>query len=205
MTQPCFSATTILALAIVAAAQQSGKPTWNDWNAWNQFPEGAWVTVERDFRGEFKSTYTDTLTKKTVDRLTLKMTNPVKKDDKGADEVPAVIIEGIPPNQGDETQIEKSPKPFSCPTCKGQHKPSIVTEQKKEKLKVAGREVLCHVLDIVPFDCKGGRTGSSRWWLSKEVPGGLVRREWTAVERPGKVVDTVLDFGKQKKVESEGK
>ena len=42
------------------------------------------------------------------------------------------------------------------------------------------------------FHCKGGRAGNSRWWLSKEVPGGLVKREWTAVDRPGKVVDTVL-------------
>lgn len=205
MTQPCISAAAILALAMVAAAPQSGKPTWNYWNAWNHFPEGAWVTVERDFRGEFKSTYTNTLTKKTVDRLTLKMTTHVKKDDKGADEAPDVIIEGLPLNQGDEIQIEKTPKPFSCPTCKAQHKPSIVTEQKKERLKVAGREVLCHVMDVVPFDCKGGRTGTSRWWLSKEVPGGLVRREWTAADKPGTVIDTVLDFGKQKQVESEEK
>lgn len=205
MTQPCFSTAAILALAMVAAAPQSGKPTWNDWNAWNHFSEGAWVTVEREFRAEFKSTYTDSLTKKTADRLTIKTTTPAKKDNQGADEAPAVVIEGVPLGQGDEIEIEKNAKPVPCPTCKGQHKPSIVTEQKKEKLKVGGREVLCYVMDVIPFDCKGGRTGSSRWWLSKEVPGGLVRREWTAADRPGKVIDTVLDFGKQKNVESEDK
>ena len=205
MTQPCYSAAAIFTLAMVAASPQSGKPSWNDWNAWNHFSEGAWITVERDFRGESKSTSTDTLTKKTADRLTIKTTVPVKKDDNGADEAPAVIIEGLPLNQGDETHIEKAPKPSPCPTCRAEHKPSIVTEQKKEKLKVAGKEVLCYVMDVVPFDCKGARTGTSRWWLSKEVPGGLVKREWTAADRPGKVVDTVLDFDKRKRVESEEK
>jgi hypothetical protein len=99
----------------------------------------------------------------------------------------------------------KNPNPFPCPTCRAEHKPSITTEKKKEKLKIADKEVLCYVMDVVPFDCKGAKTGTSRWWLSKEVPGGLVKREWTAEGRPGKVVDTVLDFDKKKKVESEGK
>lgn len=68
----------LLALLLVAAAPQSkdGKPTWNDWNAWNHFPEGAWVTIERDFRGESKTSYTDTLAKKTVDKLTVKTSRP---------------------------------------------------------------------------------------------------------------------------------
>lgn len=116
-----------------------------------------------------------------------------------------MIIEGPLFGQSDENVIEKIPKPLPCPTCRGEHKPSIITEQKKEKLKVGGKEILCFVMDVVPFGCKGEKTGSSRWWLSKEVPGGLVKREWVSAERPGKVVDSVADFGKQKRVESEEK
>lgn len=194
----------VLALLLIAAAPQSkdGKPTWNDWNAWNQFPEGAWVTIERDFRGQSKTSFTDTLTNKTADKLTVKTSiEDKRKDDKPAEDQPTVVIEGPLFGQGDENVIEKAPKPFPCPTCRAEHKPSIITEQKKEKIKVGSREVLCYVMDVVPFGCKGEKTGTSRWWLSKEVPGGLVKREWTSPERPGKVVDLVLDFDKKKKVE----
>jgi hypothetical protein len=197
----------ILALLLIAAAPQSkdGKPSWGDWNAWSHFPEGAWVTIQREFRDEFKTSYTNTLTKKTADKLTIKISDEDQKDDKPAEGQPAVIIEGSFFPKGDENVIEKNPKPFPCPTCRAEHKPSVITEQKKEKLKVGGKEILCYVMDVVPFGCKGEKTGISRWWLSKEVPGGLVRREWTATDKPGKVIDTVLDFGKQKKVESADK
>jgi hypothetical protein len=197
----------ILALLLIAAAPQSkdGKPTWGDWNAWNHFPEGAWVTIERDFRGEFKTSYSNTLAKKTADKLTVKISDDLQKDDKPAEDQPTVIIEGPLFGQGDENVIEKNPKPFPCPTCRAEHRPSVVTEQKKEKLKVGGKEILCNVMDVVPFDCRGAKSGTSRWWLSKEVPGGLVKREWTAIDKPGKVIDTVVGFDKQNKVSSEGK
>ena len=206
-TARCLAAA-IVGVALVAAAPQSkdAKWSWNDWNAWSGFPEGAWVTMEKDMRGESKWTTMYTLTKKTADRLTVKSTSlDKKKEDNDQPTLELPSIPGLPETNGDETYYEKNPKAFPCPTCRADHKPSIITEQKKEKLKIGTKEVLCYVMDVVPFDCKGAKTGTSRWWMSKEVPGGLVKREWTAEGRPGKVVDTVLDFDKKKKVESEGK
>jgi hypothetical protein len=127
-----------------------------------------------------------------------------KKDETNGDNPPPLELP-VPGFENGEWHYERNPKPFPCPTCRVEHKPSIVTERKKEKLKIANKEVLCYVMDAVPFDCKGAKSGTSRWWLSKEVPGGLVKREWTAEGRPGKVVDTVLDFDRKKKVDSEGK
>jgi hypothetical protein len=199
-------AAVIIGFILVAATPQSkdGKPTWDDWNAWNGFPEGAWVTMEKNIRGDFKTTYTRVLAKKTPDLITVKDEDDKKKEDKNPDD-PAPLQIPIPGFENGEWHYTQNPKPFPCPTCRAEHKPSIVTEQKKEKLKIAEKEVLCYVMDVVPFDCKGAKTGTSRWWTSKEVPGGLVKREWTAEGRPGKVVDTVLDFDKKKKVESENK
>jgi hypothetical protein len=203
-----FLAAAMLGVTLIAATPQSkdAKPSWADWNAWNGFPEGAWVTIDREMRGRHLWTTLYTLTKKTPDRLTVTSTSLDKKkegDDQPVLELPA--IPGLPETNGDEIYYVKNPKPFPCPTCRAEHKPSIITEQKKEKLKIADKEVLCYVIDVVPFDCKGVKDGNSRWWMSKEVPGGLVKREFTAEGRPGKVVDTVLDFDKKKKVESEGK
>ena len=204
-TARCLAAT-ILGMVLVAAAPQSkdGKPTWDDWNAWNGFPEGAWVTMEHDSRGEFKTTFTRTFTKKTPDLLAVKETDEKKKDDKNANDQPPLVFP-VPGFENGEWHYTRNPKPFPCPNCRAEHKPSIVTELKKEKLKIGNKEVLCFVMDVVPFDCKGAKDGTSRWWTSKEVPGGLVKRESMTEGRPGKVVDTVLDFDKKKKVESEGK
>lgn len=162
------------------------------------------MTLEHDNRGDFKSSYTRTLTKKTADLLTVKDIDEKKKDDKNVDDQPALVFP-IPGFENGEWHYPRTPKPDLCPTCRTPHKDSLLTEQKKEKIKVANKEVLCQVYDVVPFDCKGAKTGTSRWWMSKEVPGGLVKREWTADGKPGKVVDTVLDFDKKKKVESDGK
>jgi hypothetical protein len=199
-------AAAFLAMVLVAATPQSkdGKPSWQDWNAWNGFPEGAWVTMEKDSRGDFKTTFTLTLTKKTSDLLTVKEDVEKKKDAKNADDQPVLVLP-VPGFENGEWHYARNPKPIVCPTCLADHKPSIVTELKKEKLKIANKEVLCLVMDVVPFDCKGAKSGTSRWWMSKEVPGGLVKRESTAEGKPGKVVEIVLDFDKKKKVESEGK
>lgn len=192
------------ALGLVAAAPQAkeAKPACEDWSAWSAFPEGAWVTIDRDFRGS-KSTSTVTLIKKMPDRLTIKWSKEKDRDENKAEDEPEVILEGLP--FSDEVVYEKSPKQMLCPTCRANHKPSIITEQKKEKLTVGGKEIICYVMDVVPFDCRGAKSGTSRWWLSKEVPGGLVKREWTAIDRPGKVIDTVVGFDKQKKISTEGK
>lgn len=204
-TAQCLAAA-LLGMILVAAAPQAkdGKPTWDDWNAWNGFPEGAWVTTERDYRGEQKTTWTRRLTKKTPDLITVKEDVERKKDDKNADDLPPFVLP-VPGFENGEWHYDRISKLSPCPTCRADHKPSIVTELKKEKLKIGNKEVLCYVMDAVPFDCKGAKDGTSRWWLSKEVPGGLVKRESTTEGKPGKVVDTVLDFDKKKKVESEGK
>jgi hypothetical protein len=189
----------VLASGLLAATSQS-RPTSDDWNAWSAFPEGAWVKLERNFRDAFKSTQTFTLIKKSADKVTVKLEVEKKKDE--GDDQPTVTLNGVPFANNNEYIYEKNPKPILCPTCRANHKPSLVTERKKEKLKVGDKEVLCYVMDVVPFDCDGTKSGTSRWWLSKEVPGGLVKREWTAKDRPGLVVDTILDFDKKKKVES---
>lgn len=193
-----------LCLLLVAAAPQAkeARPACEDWSAWNAFPEGAWVTIERDFRGS-KSLNTVTLTKKAPDRLTVKWSKEKNKDENKAEDEPEVIIQGLP--FSDEVVYEKNQKQMICPTCRANHKASIITEQKKEKLTIGGKEILCYVMDVVPFECGGAKSGTSRWWLSKEIPGGLVKREWTAIDKPGKVIDTVVGFDKQKKVSSEGK
>ena len=160
------------------------------------------MTIDRDFRGS-KSTNTVTLIKKMPDRLTVKWSKEKNKDEKKADDAPEVIIQGPMPFS-DEVVYERGAKPQTCPTCRAVHKPSIITEQKKEKLAVGTKEILCYVMDVVPFECNGTKSGTSRWWLSKEVPGGLMKREWTAIDKPGKVIDTVVGFDKQKKVSSEG-
>jgi hypothetical protein len=195
-----------LGLLAAPASPQSGgaKPSWGDWAAWSAFPEGAWVTIERDFRGD-KSTFTQTVSKKSADRLTIKLSDVKKKDEKPDPDAPTATFLGpLPWGMGEEV-IEKDPKPFPCPTCRKDHKPSLVTEQKKEKLKIGGKEVLCYVMDAVIFNCAGEKDGTSRWWLSKEVPGGLVKREWVAIDKAGKVIDLVVDFDKKKKVETPGK
>jgi hypothetical protein len=193
------------ALILVAAAPQSkaSKPDWTGWNTWSAFPEGAWVTMEKDNRGEFKTTFTLTLTKKTPDLLAVKEDVEKKKDDKNADDQPPLVLP-VPGFENGEWHYARNPKPIVCPTCGASHKDSIVTEQKKDKLTIAGKEVLCQVMDVVTFECKGAKDSTSRWWWSKEVPGWLVKREYTAEGRPGKVVETVLDFDKKKKVTSEG-
>jgi hypothetical protein len=192
------------ALVSVAATPQAkeARPACEDWHAWSAFPEGAWVMIERDFRGS-KSANTITLIKKAPDRLTVKWSKEKVGDEKKAEDEPEVILEGLP--FSDEVVYEKNPKQMLCPTCRANHKASIISEQKKEKLTVGGKEIVCYVMDVVPFDCRGAKSGMSRWWLSKEVPGGLVKREWTAIDRPGRVIDTVVGFDKQKKVSSEGK
>jgi hypothetical protein len=181
---------------------KDGWPACEDWTSWSSFSEGAWVTIERDFRGS-KSTSTITLTKKAADRLTVKWSKEKEKDEKKAEDEPEFILEGLP--FSDEMVYEKNPKQILCPTCRANHKASIISAQKKEKITVGGKEILCYVMEVVPFDCRGAKSGMSRWWLSKEVPGGLVKREWTAIDRPGKVIDTVVAFDKQKKVSTEDK
>lgn len=181
--------------ALVEARQARGKTDYTEWNSWTGFAEGAWVTIEKDFRGQSKTSFTLTLTKKTVDALTVKQTDePRPKRDDVEVEGP-LTVPGLPFENG-EWHYVRNPKPLPCPTCGAVHKESLVAEHKKEKVKVADKELLCQVLEVIPFDCNGVKEGTSLWWLSRDVPGWLVKREFKAEGKPGKVVDSVLDFGK---------
>lgn len=186
---------TVVMCAFLQAQQARAKTDYSEWNSWSGFAEGAWVTIEKDFRGQSKTSFTLTLTKRTADALTVKQTDgPQPKRDDVEVEGP-LTVPGLPFENG-EWRYVRNPKPLTCPTCGAVHKGSLVTEQKKEKLKVADKELLCQVLQVIPFDCNGVKEGTSLWWLSRDVPGWLVKREFKAEGKPGKVVDTVLDFGK---------
>lgn len=195
---PQVARAVILSLALCAfldAQQAKAKTDYSEWNSWTGFAEGAWVTIEKDFRGQSKTTFTLTLTKKTLDALTVKQTDEPKAKRDDIEVERPLTVPGLPFENG-EWRYVRNPKPFPCPTCGAAHKDSLVTEQKKERVKVADKELLCQVLEVIPFDCNGTKQGTSVWWLSKDVPGWLVKREFKADGKLGKVVDTVLDFGR---------
>lgn len=194
----------LLVLAAPALSQsKDASPPVNNWAAWAAYPEGAWVTRQIDRRGQSKDSYTQTLTKKTADLITVKE-EMEKKDDPNAAAQPPLILP-VPGFENGEWHYARTEKPAPCPTCGSAHKASLVTPQKAEKIKIGTKDILCLVIDVVPFDCKGEKDGTSRWWISKDVPGGLVKRETVAADRPGKVVELVIDFDKKKKPDAGGK
>lgn len=132
---------TVVMCAFLQAQQARAKTDYSEWNSWSGFAEGAWVTIEKDFRGQSKTSFTLTLTKRTADALTVKQTDgPQPKRDDVEVEGP-LTVPGLPFENG-EWRYVRNPKPLTCPTCGAVHKGSLVTEQKKEKLKVADKELL---------------------------------------------------------------
>ena len=69
-------------------------------------------------------------------------------------------------------------------------KPASELKLTEQVLGINGRDVQCKVVErILP---KGDKATIARDWMSKEVPGGLVRKDMA-----GKVVWEVIDFGKK--------
>jgi hypothetical protein len=107
MTHPLIPVPASVAVAaawVLAGAAPQAAPSADDWASWNAFPEGAWVRLERDLRGQFKSVTTTTLIKKPADRLAVKFSG----EDAGDEPAHVQVVDG--PAKLDEATYEKAAK-----------------------------------------------------------------------------------------------
>jgi hypothetical protein len=156
--------TLILALLALQDALQ-----FSEWDAWNACEVGSTVTIEMEnsaMKG-MKTKRTTTLLKKEAEKLTVR----VEMETSGT-KIPAQEQTSEKPKGG---SIQKT----DCPRCKkawSTH--GKWTKGGTEKVKIGDREVEAPIVEGKLYDCKGEKeTGSSKSWVSKDVPGWNVRVE----------------------------
>ena len=170
-----FAVVVLGSLPAIARAQQP-----DEFELWNAFGEGSSVSGENLIdMGKVKSTtkLKMTIKKKEADKITLTLeteSNGIKSSS--------------------ERVVEKGKKAVECAACKKAHKEPVVKEGGTEKVKVGDKEVEAKILDITTYGCND-KEGSTKIWISKEVPGGVVKNAMKMEQ--GTVTYSVTAFEKK--------
>lgn len=152
-----------IAILVAATPGQDTRVGYDRWSSWSAFGEGSSVTFESELMGR-KYHRVLTMTKKTVDQITMRLREESPSDD--ARERDFSI-------GAKETFEKKEVYDELCKTC-GKHKRGEIKEG-KEKLKIGNAEYECTWIELTQLDCDGTKPTVNKAWYSKEVPGWVVK------------------------------
>jgi hypothetical protein len=155
---------TLLLLLCPFAAADTGRRKlrpieYDQWNAWSGFREGSSVKYEYETAG-MKMFMTTVLVRREADKLSVRFD---------------VEFNGNTIT-GQEQHVSRQEGGGNCPKCSKPHAESL--ESRRDSAEVAGRRLRCEVRKYRYLDCAGKDMGTYELWLSREVPGFLVRGEY---------------------------
>lgn len=167
----------LLGALVLAGAAQDPTFAEDDWESWNSFGVESSVTYETaSSTSDVKVKRTVTLTKKEAECITL-----TEREEGGEDEEETI------------EKPEEKPKPpdgsVKCVLC-GKHV-AAETQEAKETLKIAGKDLECVRQTVRTFDCQGAVTFHQTTWYSREVPGWIAKRETQVASLPKATVTCV--------------
>ena len=148
---------------------------FNEWNAWKDMGDGSWIVVETVSKTGGTETKMEVKTNRdsmTDEAITLSSTTTIFM--KGVDIPPSTATHEVkkPGKDGTNTYTD-------CPKCKKPYKGhSTVKTTKDQKLTIDGKEINCTLMESEFTDCESDKvSSSSKMWLSKDVPGWMVKME----------------------------
>ncbi len=154
-----------LVFLVMPAAALAQSPT--EFEDWNRYAVGTSATLEMVSEAQGRNVSTIdvlTLKKKETDKITLSSEAVTEGTDK----------------ESSERIVRRETKRGECKSCKKVHKEPTTKDKGKEKLKVGSKEFEATILDITTYVCDEKESMTYRTWLSKEVPGGLLKMEATS-------------------------
>ena len=157
----------LVALLLLAAPAAAFAQSPTEFDDWNRFGVGTTATLEMvsdDGKSKVTTIEVFTLKKKEADKITLSGES---------------VTEGTQKDSG-ERVISKEKKRGECKTCKKLHKEATLKEKGKEKLKIGSKEIEATIVETTTYGCEEKEAMTYRSWLSKDVPGGLLKMEATS-------------------------
>ncbi len=151
----------LLILLLHGGVARAAEFKYDMWEAWNSFEKGSSVSLELKSNGRTMMKNTTTIVGKGDEAITVE--DAIERSGGGKDVLQRKIAK--PP---------ASVTPPECAMCKKPHK-APESKESEEKLKVADRELECHVVETTCYGCDAQVMSTTRIWYSDEVPGWIVQ------------------------------
>lgn len=163
----------VMALAALLA-QEKDNPQFE---AWKSFKPGSWVKHQMKMNAggqEMESETTTTLLEQSGDKIVVEVKNKMKVGGQTM-EMPV-----------QKQEITPAPDPA---------KQGEIKKEGEEEVEVGGKKYKCTV--YTSQVAQGGQTMKGKFWISKDVPGGMVKGEFSGEQLPEPMKLTLMEFEKK--------
>ena len=163
----------MMALAALLA-QEKDNPQFE---AWKNFKPGSWVKHQMKMETggqQIESETTTTLLEQTAEKIVVEVKNKMKVGGQTM-EMPAQKQEITPaPDKAKQGEIKK---------------------EGDEEVQLNGKTYKCTVYSSTVTE--GGQNMKGKFWISKDVPGGMVKGEFSGEQMPQPMKLTLMEFEKK--------